>query len=355
MRARRSEWAAITTAALTCVLLLLGTSLLQGSSVAAAIPRTGVSCSTTTAISYGSNSISGSIASAGADACFTFTTAPGDVVWLNMAKTTGDLSLFDDFFRPGPISTCAGPYGGSGACPVPAGGSGAWVLQVSDSSGTHTGAFRLSIQRLNVGVGCTNLKFGKDLDAQIPQKAASTCFTFTATPGEFLFARGTGTSGKIGTPSAIVATATGAEPCIANGTIECPLTTSGTQTLLLYSESGTTKGSFVLYTQQMTAQKHCTTLTAGGPKESGSVAHEGDFACFVFSGASGDTETVTLSSLTGTLDPLIDFFEPTGPSACASPALAVSCTLDKTGTWTVLVNDDLGPGTGTFQAALTKT
>ncbi len=355
MRARHPKWAAVTTVALAGFLLCLGAPLLQGSVAAAAIPRSGVSCSTTTAISYGSNSISGSIGSAGADACFTFTTAPGDVVWLNMAKTSGALSLFDDFFRPGPISTCAGPYGGAGACPVPSGGSGAWVLQVSDSSGTHTGAFRLSIQRLNVGVGCTSLKVGKNIDAQIPQKAASTCYSFTATPGEFLFARGTGTSGKIGTPSAIVATATGAEPCVSNGTIECSLTTSGAQTLLLYSESGTTKGSFVLYTQQMTAPKHCTTLTADGPKESGSVAHAGDFACFVFTGTSGDTDTVTLSSLSGTLDPLIDFFEPTGPSACASPALAVSCTLGQTGTWTVLVDDDLGPGTGSFQAALTKT
>jgi subtilisin-like proprotein convertase family protein len=323
----------------------------------AVAPRAPVTCSTTTPISYGANSMAGSIASPGADACFTFTTAPGDVAWLNMAVTSGSLGLFFDFFRPGPISTCAGPYGGATDCAVPSGGSGTWTLQVSDSSGTHTGDLRLSLQRLDGGVGCTPVKYGHAIVGKIAKKASFACFTFTSSSGDFLFARTTGTSGSLTTASALEASPSGSVQCGANGTLECPLSSPGSQTLVLYSESGQTKGSFVLYTQQMTGPKHCTAVTAGGPKVSGSVPGAGDVACFDFSGKSGQTDTATLTSLTGTLGPLIDFFRPAGTSACASPATAVTCDLDSTGTWTVLVDDDSasGTGTGTFSFALTKT
>jgi hypothetical protein len=316
-----------------------------------------VTCSTTTSISYAANSIAGSIASPGADACFTFTTAPGDVVWLNMAATSGSLGLFFDFFRPGPISTCAGPYGGATDCPVPSGGSGAWTLQVSDSSGTHTGDFRLSLQKLDGGVGCTPVTYGHAITGKIAKKASFACFTFNASSGDFLFARSTGISGSLTIPSALETSPAGSVQCDANGTLECSLAAAGSQTLVLYSESGQTKGSFVLYIQRMTGPKHCTAVTAGGGKVSGSVPSAGDVACFDFSGKSGQTDTATLTSLKGTLAPLIDFFGPTGPSACASPATAVTCSLDKTGTWTVLVDDDSasGLGTGTFSFALTKT
>jgi hypothetical protein len=325
------------------------------SAARAASPLSGVSCTTTKAITYGPNSLKGAIASAGADACFTFTTAPGDVVWLNMATTSGSLSLFYDFFRPGPVSACASPYGGATSCPVPSGGSGVWTLQISDSSGTHTGAFRLSIQRLDVGVGCETIKFGKAATTDIASKASSACFTFTGASGDYVYASSIGTSGTIGTPSAVEASPAGSEQCLSNGTIECSLTSGGTQTLLLYSESGRATGAFRTYLQRMTAPKRCTAVTVGGGTQSGSVAAPGDVACFTFAGTAGKTDTATITDLSGTLSPEIDFFRPTGTSACASPGLSVSCDLDTTGNWTVLVYDAPGPGTGTFSFAVTKT
>jgi hypothetical protein len=95
----------------------------------------------------------------------------------------------------------------------------------------------------------------------------------------------------------------------------------------------------------------------GGAKANGSVPEAGDVACFDFTGTSGTTVTATLTSLTGTLAPLIDFFGPTGTSVCASPATSVSCGLNSTGTWVVLVDDNsaAGSGTGTFTFAVTKT
>jgi hypothetical protein len=336
-------------------LMVLGAFSFSATPAGAAPAPLSVTCATTTPISYGSNSITGSIKTAGADACFTFTTAPGDVVWLNMAKTSGNLSLFTDFFRPGGISTCAGPYDGAGYCPVPSGGSGGWTLQISDSSGTHTGAFRLSIQRLDVGVGCKKITFGMATTAKLKEEADSTCFTFKGKSTDYLFAKAVGTSGTIGIPSAIETSPKGTEQCDSNGTVECPLTAGGTQTLLLFSESGKATGSFRIYAQQMTGPEHCTSLTVGGAAKSGSVAKAGDVACFTFAGTSGDTDKATITGLTGTLSPEIDFFRPSGTSACASPGETVSCGLDATGTWTILVYDTAGKGTGSFSMAVTKT
>ena len=353
----RTKWAAALGMAAAALLVSLVAPLAASGPAGATAPRTSVTCSSTKAISYGANAAAGSIASAGADECFTFTTASGDVPWLNMAVTSGSLGLFFDFFRPGPISTCAGPYGGATSCPVPSGGSGAWTLQVSDSAGTHTGAFRLSLNRLDVGVGCTPVTYGHDVDAKIAKKASFACFTFTSSAGDVIYARSTGTSGNLSSVSSVEASATGSVQCASNGVVECSVPTSGTQTLMEYSESGQTKGSFVLYLQRMTGPKHCTAVTVGGAKVNGSVPKAGDVACFDFMGKSGTTATATLTSLTGTLAPLIDFFGPTGTSICASPATSVSCGLNSTGTWTVLVDDNSasGTGTGTFRFAVTKT
>jgi subtilisin-like proprotein convertase family protein len=354
---RRTTWAATAGTAVAAVLLALVAPLAASGPAAAVAPRASVTCSTTTAIGYGTNAIAGSIASPGADACFTFTAAPGDVPWMDMATTSGSLGLFFDFFRPGPISTCAGPYGGATSCPVPSGGSGVWTLQVSDSSGTHTGAFRLSLERLDVGVGCTAISYGHAVDAKIKKKASFACFTFTSSAGDVIFARSTGTSGSLSSVSSSESSPTGSVQCISNGVVECSLATSGTQTLVEYSDSGQTRGSFVLYLQRINGPKHCTSVTVGGAKVSGSVAHAGDVGCFDFSGKSGNTDTATLTSLTGTLAPLIDFIGPTGTSVCASPATSVSCGLNATGTWTVLVDDNsaAGTGTGSFKFAVTKT
>ena len=73
---RRSTWAATLGLAAAALLVTLVVPLAATGPAGAVARRASVTCSTTTAISYGANAIAGSIASAGADVCFTFTTAP---------------------------------------------------------------------------------------------------------------------------------------------------------------------------------------------------------------------------------------------------------------------------------------
>lgn len=324
---------------------------------ASPVPATTVNCTTTTAISFSGTPTKGVIATPGADACFTFSTADGDVIWFNMAATSGSLSLFDDVYRPGPLSTCAGPFDGPGECDVPTGASGTWTLQVSDSSGTHTGTFDVSIQRLDAPLGCKGISFGKNaVKGKVTAAAASSCFTFSGSAGDDIFARAVGISGKLGAPTLALVSPDGSEPCLYNegGEQECPLAESGTQTLLLYSTFETTTGSFRIYDQQLTSPQHCTALTVGGSAQSGKVAKAGDVACFTFAGTNGETVTTTLAKVTGSLSPLVDDFRPTGTSACATPGDSLECALDTTGTWTTLISDDSASdkGAGSFSMSI---
>ena len=280
-------------------------------------------------------------------------------MWIDLVTTSGSLSLFSDVFDPSGTSLCGGPYGGPGACDVTAGHAGAMLLEVSDSFGTHTGTFDISIQRLNVGVGCKSLSFGKSpVTGKLKTAASSSCFTFTASPGEYLFARAVGITGTVGRPFMLLTDADGSEPCLLNegGEQECPLTVGGTDTLLLYSSSAAALGNFRMYVQQMTAPLHCTSLVVGGTGKAAKVTKAGSVACLTFPVVAPETVTATLSGLTGTLQPLIDVFAPTGTSTCANPGVTVSCTLSATGSWTVLVydNSSAGDGSGTFTATLTS-
>ncbi len=140
------------------------------------------------------------------------------------------------------------------------------------------------------------------------------------------------------------------------GTVECPLTSGGTQTLLLYSPSDspfeTMTGSFRTYAQQMTAPQYCTNLTVGGSAGSGSVAKAGDVACFTFAGTYPNNVTVTITGLTGTLSPEIACFRPTGAPTIDPIGESVECPVNTTGDQTILVYDSAGPGTGAFSLAV---
>jgi hypothetical protein len=231
-------------------------------------------------------------------------------------------------------------------------------LQVSDSSGTHTGKFNVSIQRLDTGVGCKAITFGKSaIKGKISGPAGSSCFSFSGNAGEYLFARAVGISGTLGTPTLLLAAANGSEPCLYDefGEQECHSPTQGRRRCS-YSSLETPKGFFRIYDQQLTSPQHCTALTVGGAGRSAKVAKAGDVACLTFAGTSGETVTVTLTKLAGSLSPLIDDFRPTGTLVCAGPGDSVQCALDATGTWTTLVFDESATdkGTGSFTATLTS-
>ena len=65
-----------------------------------------------------------------------------------------------------------------------------------------------------------------------------------------------------------------------------------------------------------------------------------------------------MSRTSGALNPDVDIYRPDGTLLCEkaslSDALSVECTLDTSGTFTILVGDRSQNGTGGYQVSLTK-
>lgn len=311
-------------------------------------------CSTTSSISYGEAPVDATISVAGAVDCLTFSAKNGDFEFTNISVTSGSVSPFLDIFQPGGTSECGGPYEGPGGCPINT--TGTWTIELSDSSGSHTGSMNITINRLNTGVGCSNLAFGSTtVKGKIKSPASITCYTFSGATGGVIYTHVVGVKGSLATPEITLGAPDGSEPCgsVELGTLECPLSETGTQTLLLYADISGETDSFDISNQLLTKPVQCPTLVKHGSTKSGSISTVGQVLCFKFAGKSGEKIVATLTGLTGTLRPLMDLFNPAGTSEAAGPTEEISYTLTSAGTWVVLVEDSSGPGLGTFTIALT--
>ena len=75
----------------------------------------------------------------------------------------------------------------------------------------------------------------------------------------------------------------------------------------------------------------------------GSIDSLGDVNIYTFEGTSGDAVRFSMNMTSGTLDPLFDVFRPDGTLLCDTQTTGilaqVDCTLDATGTHTILVGD----------------
>ncbi len=312
------------------------------------------SCSSTASVSYGEAPVDATISVAGAIDCFTFAGVAGDTEFTNIAVTSGSVSPFIDIFEPDGTSACGGPYEGPGGCPVDA--TGTWTIELSDSQGTHTGSMNLAIQRLDSAVGCHALAFGSTtVKGKIKAPASITCYTFSASAGGVIYTHVVGLKGTLATPEITIGAPDGSVPCgnVELGTLECHLTETGTQSLLLYADIAGETDSFDISNQLLTKPVQCPTLTKHGASKAGSISTIGQVQCFKFTGTNREKITTTLTGITGTLEPLMDLFNPAGESVAAGPGDSIAYKLTSAGTWVVLIEDNFGTGIGDFSIALT--
>jgi hypothetical protein len=310
-------------------------------------------CTSTVATSYGGAPVTISIPKAGDEACVTFSGETADVEFTDIAQKSGHVSPFLDIFNPSGTSVCAGPYSNPGGCPI--GASGTWTLQITDTEGTHTGALYVGIQRLDSAAKCKSISFGtKTVTGDIKTPASTTCYTFKGTSGEIVYIHEAAVKGTVGTPEITLGAPDGSQPC-SNGeiTLDCPLTETGTDSVLFYASSPDT-GTFNLSMQLLTKPVGCPTLKKNGPSIASEVQTLGQVRCFTFAGKKSEAVTLSLSSITGTLNPLMDLFSPSGVSTLAGPGKTIiDNDLSATGSWLMLIEDSSGSGTGNFDIALT--
>ncbi len=181
------------------------------------------------------------------------------------------------------------------------------------------------------------------------------CFSFSGVAGDQIRVRLVETSGTL------VAQMTVQRP---NGTTICGPTTStdltcaqdttGMHTIVIADSAGTNTGGYSIAIQRLNSPTGCTALTFGAAPTTGTIGVAAEMDCFSFSGIAGDQIRVRLVKTSGTLFPPQEVVRPNGTSICGpTTATDVSCAIDTTGTYTIIVEDSAGTNLGGYTIQIT--
>ncbi len=96
----------------------------------------------------------------------------------------------------------------------------------------------------------------------------------------------------------------------------------------------------------------CAPLNFGAAPTARTIAAAGEIDCFTFSGAAGDRVQERPIATSGTLAVAGELVRPNGTTV--SSATCMPCSLDSPGTYTILVGDSAGTGTGNYALAIQR-
>jgi hypothetical protein len=290
--------------------------------------------------------------------CFRFSATAGDIVRIRANRTSGSLIAVTQTFRPDGTAAPA-------SCCVQIDTTGTHTIIVGDLSGTATGDYRISIQRLNNPVGCTPLGLDGSPLAGTVEPGEMDCYTLTgsdadriqvhAIAAEFddflhleLF-RPNGTTVSDG--AAFICSASSNFSLAVN--LACPLDTAGAHTLMVEANNFAT--DYSVSAQRSNNPVGCTAITFGGGPSPGSFV-DAEMDCYTFSAAAGDQVRVRRLGTSGGAHVEALVFGPDGDPVNCFDATERTCAIDTTGTYTIIVRDDpfTGLETGNYAVAIQR-
>ncbi len=314
-----------------------------------------------TPITFG-QTLSGSINTQPELKAFTFSAVAGDRVRMRMLDASG--SIFSPIFwlyRSDGTEVCYG-YGDPVAnanCALNV--TGTYTILAGDNSGQYTGSFSLFLERLNNPGLPTPITFGQTLSGSINTQPELKAFTFSAVAGDQVRMRMLDTSGSIFSPIFWLYRPDGTEVCYGYGdpvaNANCTLNFTGTYTILAGDNSGQYTGSFSLFLERLNNPGLPTPITFGQTL-SGSINTQPELKAFTFSAVAGNQVRISMSDASGSIfSPIFWLYRPDGTEACygyGDPVANANCTLNVTGTYTILAGDNSGQYTGSFSLFLER-
>jgi hypothetical protein len=308
-----------------------------------------------TPIDFGAAPSSGEVGPGEID-CYTFSGSTGDRVLARLFKGHFQDILGAELVGPNGkffCSTIADPLAADLACTLNAVGTHTIVV----GSGDLPVSYHLAAQRLTNPVGCTALGFGDaPATGSIDVDAEMDCYTFGGAAGDQVRVRPVTTSGDLDLAVRVFGPDGQPADCgFSFGSDErtCQIDATGTYTLLAVDDpflaSGT--GDYALAIQRLNGPAGCTPLSFGAAPMTGSIAAAAEIDCFTFSGSSGARVQIALPVTGGTLVRAADLFGPDGSSVCG---VVTPCTLDQTGTYAILIEDETATETGDYAVAVQR-
>jgi hypothetical protein len=296
------------------------------------------------ALSFGAAPESGTISRTGETDCWRFGGAAGDRVRVRAVRTAGALAPQVQIAS----SACSAAAAAEVTCTLTSGGG---VTVLVRDAGSQTGAYAISVQRLNDPVGCSPLAFDAATRTGAITAGETECWRFTGSVGDRVRVRLV-TPATALAPLAEVLRPDGTTRCAPNQT--CVLDASGAHTILV-RDSAANVGGYSLGIQRLDDPVGCTPKPFATTSSPGAVTTTGETDCWRFPATAGDRVRIRALRTSGALDPVVEVLRPAGTTRCAPTTTDdVTCRLDVTGTHTILVDDSGGTATGNYLLGLQR-
>jgi large repetitive protein len=312
---------------------------------------------TCTTLTAGAAPATGSIAAGLQTDCYSMTVAPGDVVRVRMVKTSGSGYAEEDIVRPNGSVACGATTSVEQTCTIDT--AGTYHVFVRDYYGTSADGYTLAMQTLDAPAGCSSLSVDPTPTAgSIANVGGMTCYTFSATTGEHVDLRYMWTSGTSFQPEAEIVGPDGRTVCGPSypSELTCALGSAGTYTVVVRDYSGPYTGGFNIALQDLNSPVGCSSLGLGGTPTDGNFAAAGQTDCYTVTGGAGQTLWFQYQHSTSTsVSPTVALYKPNGSLECGTGyAPTMACTLDASGTFTLLIRDSSGGYTGPYSVLVQR-
>src|SRR5207302_353227 len=239
--------------------------------------------------------------------------------------------------------------------PLPA--PGVYFAEARDDADDATGAFGLSLQRLNGPAGAMTMNFGTVTNRSLALPAELQAFQFAAVAGDVVRVRMSRSSGI--DPQIELFDSQGRSvtdiTAFADAVVDVPLASSGTYYLLLSDLNGDETGAYGVSLERLKNPANAKPIAYGQTLQA-SIDAVAEMDAYSFQAQAGDMVRVRMSRSSG-IDPKIELFDAQGRSVTNITAFAEEgkdARLACSGTKYFLLSDLNGDETVTYGVSLER-
>jgi len=278
---------------------------------------------------------------------YNFCGSAGDVVRLDISQTSSSFNPDVDIYRPDGTLLCSDDTVSTALsleCTLDA--SGPFVILIGDWSSNNTGGYAFYLQRLNNPNSPTAVDYSGVETASIASIVEHDTYTFSGSAGDIVRLDISQTSGSL-SPDVDIYRANGTLLCSDDtvGTslsMTCTLDVSGVYFILVGDWAINDTGGYAFYLQRLNNPSNITPVDFSDvvPATTGSIV---EHDTYTFNGTAGDIVRLDISQTSGSLSPDVDIYRANGTLLCSDDtvgtSLSMTCTLDVSGVYFILVGD----------------
>ena len=306
-----------------------------------------VGCST---LSYGTTVTDASLATTAETDCWRFTGGAGDRVRLRAVDTTGMWSPVAEVIDASGRPVCSAGWSLDYNCTLDS--AATHTVLIRDSLGTRTGDYRVSIQRLDDPVGCSEEpgSAGSDGWASV---AELDCWRIDGEAGDRVRVRVID-GGWGWNPEAEVMRPDGSAVCYRTSadSFTCELDVDGPHTILVKSAAGRSYGGYRIAAIRLNDGHHsCPNLATSPSAHTASILHVGEIDCYTSWAPEAGGRELRVEATSGTLEPVVEVLKPDGTPRCVrtNPDGWFSCYGEQYEYQRILVYDASGTNAGSYE------